>query len=200
MIKARHLLILIFVSVLFSFYSCRSQEALLDEVSPGHKVYLSAEDVRITSETSFFSEQAILKLQDDKTIDRTGEELLQKVMQGYQSFTRNYEFTDRREEAEWVFQVDEIYVDKGFFTLNIPHPGPILKMNMIVSIYDEAEIEHTDLYSVRVNMSRVNFSDETVHWMSKEEKRDPKYQITAFEEGLRELYEKLYFESFGIKL
>ncbi|MFN1835858.1 hypothetical protein AB2B38_011405 [Balneola sp. MJW-20] len=181
-------------------FSCVSQDPLIDEIAPSHFVLHTSERVNIESYTDHFSDEVIKSIQRDDIIGQTGDELLKQVIKGYQDFTGNYEYTDERELSDWVIQVDEITVRKGFMSLNIPHPGPIYKVSMIVSFWDNNELKHTKTYSARANMSQVNFPDEAVHWMSKEEKMNTEYQLNTFEKALLELYQQLYFESFGISL
>lgn len=191
---------LLMVWLMFMVGACSSSYELTENDTQIKNVYLNFDGARIVSETDVFSDSLAREIEQNGLADSLGTGMLQSVLTYYGTQTKGFSFTKEREEADILIEVNEILVSKSFFTANIPHPGPIYRIKLHTSIRENDSPQKSLVHKSRANMSAINFSNHTVYWMDSKEKQNEIYQQATFVKGLKNCYQKLYFNLFGISL
>lgn len=190
------------VTVLFIIISqgCGSSYTLKDSGKVPATVFLETDSVLIQSETENLSEEGIKGIRENAIVENAGSGLLKDILKAYKPSTDPYSVAKSSASADFVIVLNRILVDQQKFTLNVPHPGPVYKVDMTVDIQHRGETVQRENFRCSANMSEVNFPDESFHWMSSEEKADPALQEETFRNALRSCYQELYFNLFDIRI
>jgi len=188
------------VSILLIFFiGCTSTKELTRSGNFYGNVNFGVEDLELSSSTPWFSDDTIFEIDSTDYVMDQGNQLLTDVLYGYASQLQGIEKTSS-EEADLLFVIKKIEVERGLFTFNFPNPGPLYRMKMLVEIRNSAGGKEIVKLKTLVNMSIVNFSHLSFKWLSLDEMKNPEYQLATFEAGLRKMYQDLYFNYFDISL
>lgn len=187
------------VSLLILFVSCSSSSRITTERDFAGNVDLNTDSLLVASNSPWFSGETISEIEQENLVAGTGDYLFSEMLNGYANQMFGVEQSSP-ENADISFMIRTITVNKGYFTINFPNPGPIYKMVMEVDIYNGSKLIKSATFRTRVNMSVINFGHLPFKWMSPTEMGNTEYQLETFEAGLRKLYQKLYFEYFEISL
>ncbi|MCG8372435.1 MAG: hypothetical protein MI700_02830 [Balneolales bacterium] len=157
-----------------------------------------AENVAVRSYSNWFSTNAVETVVEGNFVDEKGDYFLNVVIDNYPSQTTGLKESEDSNSGI-SFRVKSLEV-KNAFTLNIPDPGPVYKLNMEVDIFENGEFVESKAIKARVNMASIVNEDKIFNWLTAEEKNDINNQLLTFEIGLTRLYQKLYFSHFDINL
>ncbi len=186
--------------LLLFIIGCGSSSTILESGEKTQKVYLDASEVRIESNNRWFSEESLTAVDVNKTIEKSGQELLELVVTGYSDQVGNFEVVNSPDNADVVFKIEEIIVGQRTFTMNFVKPGPIYLMKIKAIVESEGFENYSLSKKSLVNMAEVSYPDEGFKWMNNDEKSDTQNQLNTFNSGLRKLYQNLFFEAFDISL
>lgn len=177
---------------------CSSSNHFMKSDSGLKKVALFAEDIVIT-DSRYFSEEAVNMIYEDNLAHELGNDLLQSIFKGFYNQMEGIEIVTDTTNADVIIEAKAVRTKHKRLTLNLPKPGPILKIEVDVEFRDGNQRTEKS-YSTKINMAEVNFPESNVKWMSKVEKENPELQKITFERGLRKLYQDMYFNYFDISL
>ena len=164
------------------------------------KVSLEASDLIIISSTSWFGTETKELIEQDNRVETSGIYLLKQVVKGYSNQVGDVEVLNSVSESEVSFKIKEIKVRQSFISLNFPKPGPIYKIIMKADIVEQGRVTDSVTLKTKANMAELNFEHLSFKWMNESEKSNSEYQLITFDEGLRKLYQKLFFNYFDISL
>lgn len=162
-------------------------------------VSFGVENLELISNTPWFSDDTVSEIQRTEFVLNQGDQLLSDVLFGYASQLQGIEQT-ASEDADLLFVIKKIEVERGLFIFNFPNPGPLYRMKMLVEVRNSAGEKELVKLKTLVNMSIVNFSHLSFKWLSLDEMKNSEYQLATFEAGLRKMYQDLYFNYFDISL
>lgn len=188
--------IILLMSVLVGTLSCSTTSPF---ISYSGKVSIVGSNASIISNSGFFNNESIEIADSMLMIDERADHYLNLVLEGYYEQTGHFEFSDSQNAAMY-FDIQEVSVKTGHFSLNLVDPGPILRMKMLVDVYSEGTYVYTETYRTRVNMAQIINPDKLWNWLSIEEKQNVDNQLATFEIGLRTLYRNLFFKHLDISL
>lgn len=182
-------------------YGCSPSLKLGESQGTTRTIYLNKKESSLISSSKWFGQEAIQQIESENLIMETGEKLMEQILNGYSTQTQGLEQVYDQSEADIVINISSVEVKRGWFTFNFLFPGPMYKLIMEIEVEEKNVVSKKKRYKKIGNMAYVNFKDsKTTKWMSKEEKSKPEYQLATFEEALRGMYEKFYFEYFDISL
>jgi hypothetical protein len=190
---------LLFLFLPLALLSCSASLKTAQPAPNLRYVSFHAPEFKLHSSTSLFSEHTRTKQISEQYVTRLGDQLLQQVLVGYSDQTEAFRYADTGSEHV-RFDITKVVVSRGYFTTNIPHPGPIYKVKMYVDLIENGLPAQSVVLKQRVNMSEINFPEERFKWMTPEEKDDSTYQEKTFRVAVRKLYQQLYFTYFDISL
>ena len=180
---------------------CSTSLKLGESQGVERKVYFDTEKPELISSSKWFGQDAIDQIESENLITKTGERLMGQILDGYRNQVSGIEQVYDENEADIIVKVHSVEVKRGWFTINFLFPGPMYKASMQIEVTEVGVKRGEKTYKKVENMGYVNFREEkTVKWMSKEEKRNPEYQLATFKEAIRDMYSKFYFEYFDISL
>ncbi len=164
-------------------------------------IYFDTEKPKLTSLFKWFGQDAINQIESENLITKTGEQLMQQILDGYKNQVLGIEQVYDKSQADIIVKVHSVEVKRGWFTMNFLFPGPMYKISTQIEVIEAGTIRGKKTYKMIENMAYVNFREtKKQKWMDREEKRNPEYQLATFKEAMRGMYEKFYFEYFGISL
>ena len=190
-------ILVILISVLMG---CGSSATLQNESEEPKTINIKTTELEIISDNEWFSYITQKRIHSSELVQNDGESIIVSIKKWYASQLGNYTIVDANEKADFTINIKEISVDKRIVTLNIIKPGPLYVMHMDVDIISDNDIISSISKKSIVNMAEVNFPEENVKWMSTTEKNDIEHQFFTFKKGIRELYQDVFFEAFGISL
>jgi|GEM_PF-3823730 len=184
----------LFLVSIFLFLGCSTVSPFIDFQG---KVSISSTSEVIPNQKVFHQASAdFIRKQD--FVEERGKYYLDRVVIGYSSQLPGVVFSEDTTQGLHFF-IREIEVDQGH-TLNIIAPGPVIKMKMMVDVYENERLITSESYKTRVNMALVVNEDKFWNWLTKEEVEAIDNQVKTFERGLRNLYRNLYFKHLDISL
>lgn len=185
---------LCWVLLFFWFSSCSQTATLVDH----NDVVSIAVIPDLEVESRVLNSQTKNEIIDQEIIQRKGSYYLDRVVIGYSNQLDGIYF-DNTNQSGLHFEVESMQVKKGF-TFNLIDPGPVYKMIMKVTIYQNGQKLTNEKYVTRVNMAQIVAEDKFWNWLTPEEISDSGNQIFTFERGLRNLYRDVYFKHLNISL
>lgn len=181
------------------FNNCQYSKRIINDTSFERTVTIDAATASLGEESKWFSGKTRSEIKDINLLKEEGGNVLAQVLAGYKNQINDFNYIDM-EQADITFRVNRVSVLRGRFTFNFLKPGPIYKMKIDADLLIDGEFISSIKKKTTVNMAAVVFPDDTIKWMSGEEKRSLENQVATFEAGLRTLYQNLYFEAFDVSL
>lgn len=186
--------------ILLLLSGCASSLKTADPAPSLRYVSFQAPEFMIHSSTGLFSEETIQRQLNDEFVTTLGDRLLKQVLIGYGEQTEAFRYTSSDGDDDVQFIIRKVDVSRAYFTINLPHPGPVYKVRMHVDLVENGIISQSVIIRQRANMSEINFPKERFKWLTPEEKANTLYQEQTFRVAVRKLYQQLYFTYFDISL
>tara|TARA_R110002124_G_scaffold284802_2_gene462487 strand:- start:4962 stop:5549 length:588 start_codon:yes stop_codon:yes gene_type:complete len=181
------------------FINCQYSKRIVNDTSYERTVTIDVATASLGEESKWFSEKTRSEIEEINLLKEEGKNILAQVVARYKNQIGDFKYIDLK-EADVIFRVNKVSVQKGRFTFNFLKPGPIYRMKIDADLLIDGKFVSSIKKKIVVNMATVVFPEENVKWMSGEEKRNLENQMDTFEVGLRRLYQNLYFEAFDISL
>lgn len=191
----------ILVSIIGLFFlSCSSPLSISDDSDQDKTVNIDFSEFELGATSKWFSADTKSSIDSTALVKQIGEDILSQIVIGYKNQIGNYKYIENAEVADITFKVKSIDVKRRSFTFNFLKPGPLYLMIIKTDILTAENVTNSTTKKSLTNMVNVVFPDDNVKWMSHEEKSNTDNQIKTFREGLRRLYQNLYFDAFDISL
>lgn len=188
--------------VLFMMIGCKSVALLQNKVSDTEqkKITINTDVLKVNSANKWFTEDTEFNVIQSGMVKKDAEFILTSIKRGYSNQIPDFIIVGNNEGADVTFQIKQISVDSKSLTFNITKPGPFYVMEMDVDIFSEDELISTITKKKTINMAEIVYPKENIKWMNADEKNEISNQLLTFKQGLRQLYQDIYFEAFGISL
>lgn len=157
------------------------------------------QDFDLVVNTPWFNNDLADELTETSYVEEMGNDILDKILTSYPNQVFGVEKVPL-EESNVRFELKKLTIKRAYISINFPNPGPIYRVLLDVDIYEKGVLLKSKTLRSRVNMSEVNFGHMPFKWLNEKERKDPEHQLATLEAGLRNIYQKLYFNYFNISL
>ncbi|MBO6523824.1 MAG: hypothetical protein JJ971_08370 [Balneolaceae bacterium] len=192
-------IILLGIVVSLAFSSCKTSGSARADFYETKRVSIMNQDFDLVVNTPWFNNDLADELTETSYVEEMGNDILDKILTSYPNQVFGVEKVPL-EESNVRFELKKLTIKRAYISINFPNPGPIYRVLLDVDIYEKGVLLKSKTLRSRVNMSEVNFGHMPFKWLNEKERKDPEHQLATLEAGLRNIYQKLYFNYFNISL
>lgn len=192
-------IILLGIVVLLAFSSCKTSESAQAYSYETKRVSIINQDFDLVVKTPWFNNDLADELAKTSYVGEMGNDILDKILTSYPNQVFGVEKVPI-DESNIRFELKKLTIKRAYISINFPNPGPIYRVFLDVDIYEKGVLFKSETIRSRVNMSEVNFGHKPFKWLDETERKNPEYQLATLEAGLRNIFQKLYFNYFNISL
>ena len=145
----------------------------------------TTDSLTIEVNTPHFSDAAREQLKIDA--DSIGKHVLSQMVNGYSnSRTKRVMVTEDPQQAGMHINISKIIIKRGWFTIDITHPGPLYRMRVKLDTGIKGRSYHVARGKAFENMANYTGEPTSIKWLNPEEKDDFNIQLRTAHAGGRE--------------
>ena len=160
---------------------------------------LTANGLKVEANTPHFSAEAKEAL-ISHAADSVGNYVLEKMIAGFKNGPTQYiRYVEDASASDMTFNISKIQINRGWFTLDFTHPGPLYRIEVTVDVLVKGQKRSSIRAKALKNMSKVHDRSKPFVWLDDEQKADSDLHIATANTALRDAMGKLVAELFDIQ-